>query len=131
MIKYFYSAISLLVLTFAIGIASPSYAQESDANPIAKITLKITFPNGSQAIASAFEGENISVTDAKAKIGFVFVPTVLDEKTHTVEVKVFQVADGKVVESASESLTVAMDSPKDTQSSFKVELKAISRHLLN
>ncbi len=32
MMKYFYSTVSLLVLTFALGFASPSYAQETTPN---------------------------------------------------------------------------------------------------
>ncbi len=81
-----------------------TWRQETNANPVTRINLKITSLDGTWAIASAFEGENISITNEKTKIGFVLVPTVLNEKTRTVEVKVFQIADGKTAESPTETL---------------------------
>lgn len=129
MLKKFYSMISLFVLVLIVGFTSPSFAQGKIVEPTNQITLKVTAPNGTWAIASVFEGEELTFTDEKTGTRFVFVPTVFDAKERIIEVKAHQVVNAKTNQSSVETLNVKIGSSINTQSSFKIEVKAIAKHL--
>jgi hypothetical protein len=129
MLKKYYSMISLSVLILIVGFTSPIFAQEKIVKPTNQITLKITAPNGTWATVSVFEGEELTFTDEKTGRRFVFVPTVFDAKERIVEVKAHQFANVKTNESSVETLNVKIGSSINTQSSFKIEVKAIAKHL--
>lgn len=123
--------ISLSVLIFILGSASPNFSQEKTTEPINLITLKVTAPNGTWAIASVFEGEMLTMVDEKTESGFGFVPIVRNAKDRAVEVKVLQITKAEPNSKPVENLYISIGSPKTTGSSFKVEVQAIARHLPN
>jgi hypothetical protein len=129
MLKSRFLLISLSVLILVGGFVPQSFSQEKLTKPMNKVTLRVTAPNGTWAIASVVEGETLTFVDEKTGAGFAFVPTVLDAKSRNVEVKVFQITQGKTVEKAVESLSGEIGSSRETNSSFKIEFKAIAKNL--
>jgi hypothetical protein len=125
-----YVARSILVLLIVLGSASLGFSQGGSTEPVNQIILKVTAPNGTWAIAAVFEGEMLTMVDEKTFSGFGFAPIVRNAKDRTIEVRVLPITQNVLDAKPVENLQVTTSSPKTTGSSFKVEVQAISRHLM-
>ena len=119
----------ILVLLIVLATASLGFSQGKSPEPVNQITLKVTAPNGTWAIAMVFEGEMLTMVDEKTNIGFGFAPIVRNAKDRSVEVRVIPISQNVADAKPLENLEVTTSSPKTTGSAFKVEVQAISKHL--